>query len=78
MSLQVFVTSSLPAFIPNVGPGLKGGELGSYNGNLAYDKKVDITYEPGFGLYLRGKWVTIVGTTTSKLTLSEIRVYGSK
>ena len=74
----MLVTSDLPAFIPNIGAGLRGGELGRYNGDLALDKKIDIIYEPGFGLYLRGKWVTIVGKTVSKLTLSEIRVYGSK
>ena len=54
---------------------LAGADLGRYNGELALDKKIDITYEPG---YRRGKWVTIIGGTTSKLTLAEIRVYGSK
>ena len=53
---------------------ISGYVLGTYNGSMPLDTKIDIT---GFG-YIRGKWVTIVDTSKSPLTLAEIRVYGAK
>ena len=77
MCHQVYVTS-VPLGFPRI-DFHNAMELGKYTGDLALDRKYDFTYEPGSQSYLRGKWIGIVSSsTTSKLTLSEIRVYGSK
>ena len=65
------VTSELPE-IPRSFP--IEVELGRYSGDLDLDKKFDFTYNSGTNSYLRGKWITIVSSsTTARLTLSEIR-----
>ena len=52
------------------------GELvGDYRGEFPEGVSIDFVH---FDTFLPGKWVTIVDESREPITLSEVRVYGSK